>query len=131
MVAAFVKKPYPIHTPERFEEFVYDNHLIKTMHLLAQDYEGLVYFSWVNTALDEDLIAASLNLDQRKLPTVLLIHENQVFEAPQDTLSYAGLAQFIEGGYFNHSVTLVPLSRRLDMLRYVVKMGFRALIDVQ
>ena len=50
MVVAFVRKPYPIHTPEKFEDYVHDNFLIKTLHLLAQDYEGMVYFSWVNTA---------------------------------------------------------------------------------
>ena len=45
-------------------------------------------------------------------------------------LSYHDLANFIEGGYADLSVTLYPLSRRLDMLRYVIKMGFRALLDV-
>ena len=63
MVVGFMKKPYPIHTPEKFMDYVHDNHLLKTLHLLAQDYDGMIYFSWVNTALDEDLIAATLNLD--------------------------------------------------------------------
>ena len=35
MVLAFVRKPYPLHYNEIFEEYAQDNFLIKTMHLLA------------------------------------------------------------------------------------------------
>ena len=63
MVLAFVKKPYPLHYNEIFEEYVRDNFLIKTLHLLAQDYNNTVYFSYVNSAVDEDLIAATLGID--------------------------------------------------------------------
>ena len=129
MVLAFVRKPSPIHTPERFEEYARENFLMKTLHLLAQDYEGFVYFSWVNSATDEDFVAATLALDQREAPAVLLIHENQAFIVPAAVLNYHDLAAFIEGEYLALSTTLWPLARRLDMLRYVLKTVFRRLLD--
>ena len=53
---------------------------MKTMHLLAQDYAGQVYFSYVNTAVDDELIASSLGVDiileYTQQPVTLLIHEN-------------------------------------------------------
>ena len=63
MVLAFVKKPHPMHTEERFTEYARENFLMKTLHLLAQDYKDFIYFSWVNSAVDEDLIAATLGVD--------------------------------------------------------------------
>ena len=35
MVLAFLRKPYPIYTQEKFEEYVKDHFLLKTLHLLA------------------------------------------------------------------------------------------------
>ena len=50
------------------------------MHLLAQDYKDDVYFSYVNTAIDDELIATSLGVDiifeHTQKPVTLLIHEN-------------------------------------------------------
>ena len=80
MVLAFVKKPYPLFYQEIFDDYARDNFLIKTMHLLAQDYKDDVYFSYVNTAIDDELIATSLGVDiifeHTQKPVVLLIHEN-------------------------------------------------------
>ena len=133
MVLAFLKKPYPLHYNEIFEEYARDNFLIKTMHLLAQDYNDTVYFSYVNSAVDDDLITATLGIDiivdQIQKPVALLIHENQVFIIPPDIVSYYDFSWYIEGGYQEMEATLIPLARRIDMLRYVFKIVYRRLVD--
>ena len=87
----------------------------------------------MNTAIDEDLIAATLGIDTiveyTKKPLTILLHENQVFIIPPDIVSYSDYAWYIEGGYKEMNATLIPLARRLDMLRYVFKIVYRRLVD--
>ena len=133
MVLSFVRKQDPLHTADMFEEYVRDNFLMKTLHLLAQDYKDYVYFSYVNMATDEDYIGATLGIDilnRIVTPVSVLIHENQVFLLPYEVQSYSDFVEYIEGGYKTKAVILLPLARRAGTLSYICKLFFRKVIDV-
>lgn len=133
MILSFVREPYPFYTENKFEEYLRDNFLMKTLHLLAQDYEHYVYFSYVNMATDEDLIGATLGIDilnRVMRPVTVMIHENQVFLIPYEVQSYSDFVEYIEGGYKENKILILPLARRTGTLGYVCKLVFRKIIDV-
>jgi hypothetical protein len=60
MILAFVKKPIAGFPDANFAK---DNFLLKTLHLLAQDFHGVFNFSYVILPIDDYFIGATYGID--------------------------------------------------------------------
>ena len=122
---AFVREP-SCDTP--IEKHYRDTLLIKTLHVLARDYEGDVRFGFVDIVKDEDNIAFSLGVDTLNpafFPCIMLVHGGNMYIGPARMVeTYNWIGYFIEKGY-KEARSVWPIQRRLGTFTYPLKWIYR------
>ena len=106
--------------------YLKDQFLLKTLHLLAQDLEGLFNFAYVVMPADDDMIGQTYNLERvsdSMRPIIFLINDRFIHTLPNsnEAVTYQAIIDFITGGYYADSQRTFLIEPRISILRYIVR----------